>query len=339
METFTHTKIDLWRNCRQKFYYRCKKFLVPPSEPAYFRFGRIIHLALADWHIRNRMENPQERRDETLTSLDREYGAEIEQLKRNIFFQEEIDELEFEREIAKTMIKGYMEKYPEEDFEVLVVERKFEVPILHPDGRTCQHTQFAGVIDAILLWNGKLWLMENKTAKNINGSYLHRLQLDTQISGYVYGAEVTLGEPIHGILYNILPKSQLRLKQNETPDSLLQRIKEDYQGKLQFVRHEVYRNPYDLQRFQYELWAIAQEHWWMRNASKEFYYRNPSQCGFPSSGATCPYFDLCIEDTAEMRHIFRIEHEIKELQNVQLLNRNILEGVNHHEASSSNDDT
>ena len=64
--------------------------------------------------------------------------------------------------------------------------------------------------------DGQYFLLEHKTASQIDAGYLERLWTDFQIILYAWYIERTLGITIAGIIYNVLVKARLRQGQGET---------------------------------------------------------------------------------------------------------------------------
>ena len=68
----------------------------------------------------------------------------------------------------------------------------------------------AGKVDGIVRIGGDYFILEHKTAAQLDSDYLERLWTDFQITIYAYYIEQTMGIPITGILYNVLVKAKLQ---------------------------------------------------------------------------------------------------------------------------------
>ena len=64
----------------------------------------------------------------------------------------------------------------------------------------------AGKVDGIVRIGGEHFILEHKTAAQVDGDYLEKLWTDFQITLYAHYIEETMGIPITGILYNVLVK-------------------------------------------------------------------------------------------------------------------------------------
>ena len=114
------------------------------------------------------------------------------------------------------MVTGYASCYPDENFEVVEVEKSFIGEIRNPDtGRPSQTFVMAGKVDAIVKRPDGMYLLEHKTASTIDASYLDKLWTDTQIALYSHYLR-ELGYPIVGVIYNVLLKSRLQQKAGES---------------------------------------------------------------------------------------------------------------------------
>src|ERR1043166_5320398 len=106
------------------------------------------------------------------------------------------------------MMRGYAQKYATDDFEVIALEKTFEGPISNPaSGAASRSFVLAGKVDGILRIDGNYFILEHKTAAQLDSDYLERLWTDFQITIYAYYIEQTMRIPIAGILYNVLVKA------------------------------------------------------------------------------------------------------------------------------------
>ena len=136
---------------------------------------------------------------------------------------------------AQVMFEAYRAYYPEEPFEVVDVERVFEVPLkLDNCGGSgsdeasrlscprCKGTGFeaihtyTGKFDVIVRMrdSGRLWLMDHKTERrNSHSNSPESWASRSQVSLYIWAAEQVYNEPVEGIIVNILrrqsPKGEI----------------------------------------------------------------------------------------------------------------------------------
>jgi len=77
-------------------------------------------------------------------------------------------------------------------------------------------SKLAGKVDGIVQIGESYYLLEHKTASNIDASYIERLWTDFQITMYAWYVKNTLGIPVIGIIYNILGKAKIQQSKGET---------------------------------------------------------------------------------------------------------------------------
>jgi hypothetical protein len=93
------------------------------------------------------------------------------------------------------------------NLEFLDMETVFNVPILTEGGRPSSRVWLGGRFDGIVRRrdDGSLWLFESKTSRSIL-ELQKTLAFDEQAGGYIYAAQLLLGEQIYGVVYNIMRK-------------------------------------------------------------------------------------------------------------------------------------
>ena len=216
-------------------------------------------------------------------------------------------------------MSAYAEHYPAEAFEVVALEKTFEGPIVNPaTGATSRSFILAGKVDGIVRQDGQYFLLEHKTAAQIDASYLERLWTDFQIILYAWYLEQTLGITVSGIIYNVLVKARLRQGKGETEaeyearrDELIaksktgkssakrklpeddetfqQRLQEKYLEPGMFHREVLYISRDQFEELRAELWELSKA---MLDARRrDTFYRNTSYCF--QYGRPCAYFQLC----------------------------------------------
>ncbi|MFQ5647466.1 MAG: PD-(D/E)XK nuclease family protein, partial [bacterium] len=203
MSNLMKTTQSLWsdfRNCRRKCKIRTLDKLVPNQKEQCLFFGSVIHECLESWHGEYSLNWIQ-------TCIDKTYPHKITD-----------DNQRRDWHYATAMMKGYVRQYQSEDFKVIALEKVFEGPIINPlTGKASRSFYMAGKVDGIIQYpDGSYWLLEHKTASQINESYIERLWLDFQITLYSWYVKKYLGFPVVGVLYNILGKTTMRQGKGET---------------------------------------------------------------------------------------------------------------------------
>lgn len=275
--------------------------LVPLERDPNLAFGSVIHDCLECWHGERDLVK-------VLDHIDRTYPNRAQD-----------DHQQADWHLAKAMMSAYVEHYPAEEFEVVALEKTFEGPIVNPaTGATSRSFILAGKVDGIVRQDGQYFLLEHKTASQIDASYLERLWTDFQITLYAWYLEQTLGITVSGIIYNVLVKAKLRQGKGETEaefearraeliaksktgkssakrklseddETFQQRLQEKYLEPGMFHREVLYISRDQFEELRAELWELSKA---MLDARRrDTFYRNTSYCF--QYGRPCAYFQLC----------------------------------------------
>jgi RecB family exonuclease len=295
----TYSALNTFRNCPRKYKNRYLDNLRPRERVEALSFGSVIHTAIELWY---RSTDTDSRLHDVLASIDEGYE------NRNT------DPHQMAQwHLATAMIRGYADRYTTEEFEVVEVEKEFVGEIRNPDtGRQSQTFRIAGKVDGIVRCHDGLYLLEHKTASNVDASYLDKLWTDTQIALYCYYLR-ELGYPIIGVIYNVLLKSRLKQGKGETQeeyeirkaelaaknksgkstakrqlpetdDEFQARLVEWYSRPEAFHREFIYLSEDRLAMLQDEVWEITQQYLdarrrgkWLLNTSNCFSYQRPCE--------------------------------------------------------------
>lgn len=270
MEILTHTRIQTRKNCPKADYWRNIRRLVPIQKKQSLNIGGAFHVGMETRSV-----------EMALAYLEKQVHT---------FDQADIDELETAKVIVEAMVRGALETWPA--FENGKRELKFEIPIINPEtGAPSRSFRLAGKTDELVqLDDGSWWIVEYKTASQIGQAYIDRLDLDTQITTYIYGLQRYLGIHISGVFYRVVRKPSIRQNKKESLEQFRRRIIEDYQTRKDFYFTELklYRSQEDLKAFEEELWGFCQEYLFAKRTG--IHYKNTSRC---TELGGCPYMPLC----------------------------------------------
>ena len=197
----TYSMWSLFRNCRKAVDWRYLQQLVPLDRNRNLHFGSIIHECLQAWHQRRDLA-------EVLALIDRLWPNRLQDENQR-----------HDWHLATAMMTAYATRYATDDLKVISLEKNFEGPIVNPaTGAASRSFVLAGKVDGIVRIGGEHFILEHKTAAQIDGDYLEKLWTDFQITIYAYYIEQTMAIPITGILYNVLVKAKLQQGKGETED-------------------------------------------------------------------------------------------------------------------------
>jgi hypothetical protein len=250
----TTTSRSTFRRCPQRYIWRFEDGLTPRGESAdALWFGTGIHEALAKWYLKGtrRGPHPADTFEEWCANEFREIRASREEWEDQPKFEDA-------RDLGVAMLENYIEEYGRDsDWYIIAIEQPFKIKVTW-HGK--EIALFMSAWDGVLKnkRDGRIYLLENKTAAQISTAYL---ELDDQ--GGIYWAVASAwltergilkpGENIAGIIYNFLRKT----KGDDRPQNELgQYLNKDMtvskkQPSPAFVRYLVERTPRE-QRTQLE---------------------------------------------------------------------------------------
>jgi hypothetical protein len=297
----TYSMWSLFRNCRKAVEWRYLEQLVPTTRDRNLHFGAIIHECLQTWHQRRDV-------NEVLALIDRLCPNRL---------QDEDQRRDWHLAIA--MMRAYATRHATEDFTIVALEKTFEGPIVNPaTGASSRSFVLAGKVDGIVRIGNDYFVVEHKTAGQLDSDYLERLWTDFQITIYSYYVEQAMDIPITGILYNVLVKAKLqqgkgeteqefqerregllakskagkttaKRRMPETDDEFQQRLAEKYMEPTMLHREMLYLSRDRFETLRSELWELTQA--FLDARRRGVFYQNTAFCF--NYQRPCPYFALC----------------------------------------------
>jgi hypothetical protein len=288
-EILTYSADTAFRNCRMLYKLRYQEKLgSTEADPEPLWFGALLHRALGILHWG---KLPQD--------VFQEMGPSFERLRSD-------PEKRKWWHLLRAMILGYTETLPVLDY--VAVEEFFWGEILNPaTGASSRSFILGGKVDGVARIDGENWLIECKSASQIDATYLERLWTDFQTTLYLPYIETWLNLPIAGVLYEVLLKSGIRQAQEETETDFAERragllaksktgkttaqrqlgeSDEEFgkrlhawyrePGRLGFHREKLYVSRDRLEALRAELWEHTQAILDARR--RRVWYQNPSHC-------------------------------------------------------------
>lgn len=237
------------KRCPQRWWWSWRNGLVPRAINNKLWFGAGIHVALAEWY-----QPGGERGPDPAETWVRFAGREETYIRNNHGMIEQDDWVNAV-DMGIAMLDSYLEEYGTDDqWDVIATEQAFQALVKDNSGNLPQELRImiAGTFDGVYRdrGDGKLWLMEHKTAASLpNIGYL---ELDSQASTYFLVAEFVLkskgimqaNEKLEGIQYNFLRKA---MPDDRPRNQMGQYLNKDgsvskVQGTARFMRQPVWRN-------------------------------------------------------------------------------------------------
>lgn len=277
--------IGQFQRCKRKFAWgsRHGRELQTKEPQSALWMGTGIHVAL-EYYYRDG-ENPNEVW-EAWVDFESEYIDD-----NSSVYDVDWDEIDEQRELGHDMLEYYKTVDPDEkithkndEFDIVSVEEKFEIPLETPNGNKSQ-CDLAGRVDGVVKDDlGRLWLLEHKTYTNND---LSHLEMDQQASYYFWAMSKKYGEQFEGVLYNVLLKdtpqkpdvnksgSVSKRKKKALTRELYEQViedqdedKSDYQDTLEWIdensyefvkRKRVRRNDAQLEVIGHQLYTLYRE--------------------------------------------------------------------------------
>ncbi|MBO5245116.1 MAG: PD-(D/E)XK nuclease family protein [Selenomonadales bacterium] len=286
MEVLTFSRIKARKNCPMAEHIRYDLELVPRNKKKSFGLGSAVHLGLETDDI-----------DKAVGYFDGVFPDS----------QEEANELEIQRATVRAMLTGYFNRFGKWGEET-IRELSFDIPIRNPKTRAVSRSfRLQGKIDAITVIDGKPWLVEYKTASQINKGYFDRVSLDEQITLYMYAYRETFGVKPEGVIYRVLKKPTIRQTKKESLEQFCNRLEQDYVDRpdFYFFEQKYYRSENDLKQFEKELWAFTQQYLYEKR--NDINCKNASRC---LDFGQCEYMPICLgEADLELDYVKKEKHE------------------------------
>lgn len=272
MEILTYSRIKARKNCPMAEHIRYELGLTPKTKRDALALGTAVHRGLETGSI-----------DDALAAFDGIFPSA----------QEEQDKLEVTKATVGAMLGGYFKRFgvwPADSRK----ELQFSIPIINPEtGSKSRSFELQGKIDALVQIEGQYWLVEYKTASQINEDYFNRIELDEQVSTYMYAAQKAFNIQIAGIIYRVLKKPSIRQKKTESLEQFCQRLAQDYIDRPEFYFFEgkFYRSQDDLIQYEKELWAFTKQ--LLYEHLHGIHCKNASRC---TDFGRCEYMPICLQE-------------------------------------------
>lgn len=282
-KSLTNSAKTTFCNCRKKFYWEYIAQLKPIKENIPFLIGGMYHDGLEKMYTEKKFDEIEIRNF---------VCEKIEKVSEQANSPEESDLIWKQQAIIMGMLKGYAKHYFKRDLKLW----KIIAPETTFDFKLKMGWKNRGKRDLLvkLKKNNKIMLIEHKTASIVDSGYIAKLPLDGQIISYALSVKKEYGYLPKYILYNIVRKTAIRLKQSETFEQYLDRIENEYieNPTNYFYRELISVNKKDIDNYEIELEKFAYE--MMRAIGEKYYYRNLSHC---TTYGTCPFMPLCTSRT------------------------------------------
>lgn len=292
----TQSLIAMWLTCRQKARLYLEGWDSRYHSPA-LTYGSIGHAALE--HAYKAIQNG----DMTCSPTPRHSGLIMDKVEKQWLAEnvkpnkEALQYMETSLALVEITLPRYFD-YWKKDFkgmQWLGLEENFKVmcPIA-PDGKLI-NVPVRGKRDGRFRIKGGLWLFETKFKSMISeGDIVDSLAIDFQVMLYIWAMyeETKRGETPKGVLYNIVRRTALKQRVDESLVSFVKRVAADMDKRpdFYFMRMESAVTQGDIVKFEWDLMGIVKEIylWWRGEAA---HYKNTYSC--IGKYGRCSFLPVC----------------------------------------------
>jgi len=316
----TYSALATYRKCPMRYNLRYEKNLIPVDTDEKLFFGTVVHKALEAWH--GTYESLVMRKPFVLEKIDKACeGWETDADKRRM------------RLLAKEIMLGYMERYHDDNWEIVAIEHEFAGKIVNPrTGAESKTFSIKGKADGIVKTPKGLFLVEHKTTSRMMDDPVDKLWEDTQVGIYVAYLR-DLGYDIIGVIYNELLKCSLIQRKGETEEEFqirhaelcaknkngvssakrqlpetdgeyADRVQQWYQSEDRYRRTELFLSKAQLDLVRNDIWGMTQQ--FLDARRREDWFCNRESCN--TFYGDCPYRRYCQSNYDEdvRREMFEI---------------------------------
>lgn len=281
---FNNSRLQQYLTCPRSFKHRYLMKMVSKKKPTYFVLGEAIHKFI-EFYYRTK--------DKTMAL--KQIDNVFKTVKTELLNREEMHDLECDKSIAYGIAEAYPTFYKADfdEFKTFLTEQTFKIPLPNSS-----HTYY-GTLDALLQDHaGDWWILETKTAaaQSLNDDYFERVKIDSQVSGYMHGGKHIIGVYPRGVIYNVIKKPAIRLKNGESLQAFQQRVRQEYisfaKEKNYFQRQQLVVSTHRLEtwaedtsrlvNFVADKIATKDKHWHMNTGACRANY------------GSCTYMNACI---------------------------------------------
>lgn len=251
---WTCSSLRLWRKCKRKWFWRYILRLRPRYRDKNLMVGSAFHECLGHWYSGRRIP---------MATIAGQYASALhDEATTNVAYydQEDYDKLIVMIDNFEGMMSGYEAAYNQDRKDWNIDPKSIEAQFKVDYGKF----DFMGKCDLVASnrKGGAPFAVEHKTASRLRDSYVERLPLDTQCRGYVTGITKGLHYKIQEVLYDVVVKTRLRKKANETLEERRDRVADEYLSDpaKYFYREPLRFGKQDVESFEFEMRQTHQEY-------------------------------------------------------------------------------
>lgn len=281
----SHSKRGRYRKCPR--YYKLHDLMKVRSKERsiFFTVGSLFHKGVQQWHQGMEFD------------ID---AALIEDLGKPLSMVDvqTLQKLEIEKAKIKGMLEGYKRRYANDPkkYQRIICEQEQKIPLdVDPELLALSefsHVTYFGYLDCLLQdHNGDWWIKESKTTADSSEDFITQATMNFQIIGYMFLARALVGKWPKGVIFDVVKKTQIRQKQNESLTAFMRRCIEYYldDSKDMYRREPIHVSKRELAMWKRETRYEAEDI--LRSHVRSYFPMNNEQC--KGKYGLCEKFRIC----------------------------------------------
>ena len=302
--TVSISQIREFLSCEQRYDYRYNQLLSPRIYQRALEFGSIGHKFLEE-HYKALKAGTQLSIVETLEKIKIDRIAE----EMDAFT---LQKFETDLFMAYGMFQAYTNYYKAdtEKWDILLAEDMLSLP------EKINGLNFRGKPDLIVRErnSGFVWVIDHKFMSAVTEGLIKKLPMDHQVHAYIQMTRHWLNEtnrkdwPIRGVIYNVVKKSQKRLKVKQTLPEFQKELHDTYLETPDefFLRQHVIVTEHHVRHFDTFMKQVTSD--MARRQDDKQYKRNIYAC---DNYGECPFLDLCLTGEVSM-HLYKKTEKVEQ---------------------------
>lgn len=219
-QLLTHSRQQAFKSCRKRHWFAYELALRPIVDAKALRMGSAWHAGLDEWKTSGSA-------DHAIEHVEWYYSQAM-------LGDNDTEAVALEMATVKALLVGYIWRWQASPLEVIASEQAFRLPLVNPEtGGRSTVFDVAGKIDGVVkLEDRRKAVEEHKLISDdiaVGSDYWQRLQIDHQITLYVYAAR-QLGHDVATVLYDVARKPTIRPNPVAVVDDLGAKIVLDANG-------------------------------------------------------------------------------------------------------------
>lgn len=295
MKQLSYSAVSTFQECRHKYYYSYVKKIEPIRLYFPFLIGNCVQFGVK---LIFEKKDPMKK---TMDFFEEQKKSARKNLNLNAEQEQELAEQEI---VVRAILKTYPIHYSKFIKDVQLIQNEKFISYTVDES-----VQMIGYIDNFILYKGKPYIHELKTAKSITPDYVKSIQTSLQVAAEFHVHNSSHKEKLAGIIYDVIKKPSIRLKKGEKEKAFMNRLHKYYVDSkgsevfyMETIKYPIITAPKVFNIFQHvakDVLACKQE---------SDFYHNFKSC---NNYGRCEFYDPCMfgENRTTMANYKPKEHK------------------------------